>query len=58
MKKLNNKKKPRASGFIHIGEIIPGVLTDIERRIKEDTKMEKTSNRSISIACIPDLRVK
>lgn len=41
MKKLNNKKKPRASGFTHIGEIIPGVLEDIERKIKKNTQREK-----------------
>lgn len=35
------KKKPRTSGFIHIGEIIPGVLREIEKRIKESNKNKK-----------------
>lgn len=43
MKKPNNKKKPRASGFIHVGEIIPGVLRNIEMRIKESHKDKKIS---------------
>lgn len=76
MKKLNNKKNPRdpvfkgvktgISEFIHIGEIIPGVLREVERRIEEakspplkgEHKREKTSNVKIHIACIPDLRIK
>jgi len=29
------KKNPRTSGFIHIGEIIPGVLKDVEKRVKD-----------------------
>ena len=58
MKKLNNKKKPRASGFIHIGEIIPGVLKDIERRIEENAKRQKGSNVKIHNDSFPDLRVK
>lgn len=32
------KKKIRASGFIHIGEIIPAVLRDIENRVKSNQK--------------------
>lgn len=32
------KKKTRTSGFIHVGEIIPEVLEDIEGRIEENTK--------------------
>ena len=51
-------KKTRASGFIHVGEIIPGVLRDIEGRIRENTKGEKGSNVKIHIASIPDLRRK
>lgn len=34
-------KKPRISGFIHIGEIIPDILRDIERRIKKLHKPKK-----------------
>ncbi len=37
-------KKPRTSGFIHIGEIIPGVLRDIEGRIEENAKRQKRNN--------------
>lgn len=37
------KKKTRTSGFIHIGEIIPGVLRNIETRIKESHKDKKVS---------------
>ena len=33
--------KTRTFEFIHIGEIIPGVLGDIEKRIKENTKCNK-----------------
>lgn len=36
-------KKTRASGFIHIGEIIPGVMRDIERRVKESHRDKKAS---------------
>lgn len=38
-------KKTRASGFIHIGRIIPGVLRDVERRIKESHKDKKVTLR-------------
>lgn len=43
MKKLNNKKEARTSGFIHIGKIVPNVMRDIERRIKESHKDKKAS---------------
>lgn len=49
-------KEIRTSGFIHIGEIIPGVLKDIERKIKENTKREKGSNVKIHIASFPEKR--
>jgi len=34
-------KRPRTSGFIHIGEIIPGVLGNVEKRIKDSNKNKK-----------------
>jgi len=40
------KKKLRASGFIHIGEIIPSVVRDIEGRIKESHKDKKAGRGS------------
>lgn len=38
---LKITKKTRASGFIHIGEVIPGVLKDVEGRIRESHKDKK-----------------
>jgi len=38
------KKTSRTSGFIHISEIIPGVMKDIERRMKERNKDKKTGS--------------
>ena len=38
---VTKKKKARTSGFIHVGEIIPGVMRDIERRIKDAHKDKK-----------------
>jgi len=38
---LEVKKKIRVSRFIRIGEIIPGVMRDIEKRIKEPHKNKK-----------------
>lgn len=38
---LEKNKKARTSGFIHIGEIIPGALEDIEKRIKDSNKNKK-----------------
>ena len=43
---LEVTKKVRASEFIHVGEIIPGVVKDIERRIKELHKNKKANLRS------------
>lgn len=45
---LTKKKETRTSGFIHIGEIIPGVVRDLEKRIKESHtyKNKKTSFES------------
>lgn len=40
------KKRLRASGFIRIGEIIPGVLRDVERRIKKSHKDKKANLRT------------
>jgi len=34
-------KKPRVSEFIHIREIIPGALKDVEKGIKELNKNKK-----------------
>jgi len=34
-------EKARISEFIHVREIIPGVLKDIEKRIKESHKNKK-----------------
>lgn len=31
--------KARTSGFIHIGEIIPGVLKNIEKRIRRSSML-------------------
>lgn len=44
--KLTKKKEVRTSGFIHIGEVIPDVLRDIEKRIKELHRDKKASLRS------------
>lgn len=43
---LEKTKKARISRFIHVGEIIPGILGDIERRIKDSHKDEKVSLRT------------
>ena len=40
------KENPRTSVFIHIGEIIPGVLRDVERRRKESHKNKKVTFRT------------
>jgi len=40
---ITKKKKARASGFVHIGEIIPRVLRDVESRIKESDKDKKAN---------------
>ena len=37
------KKEIRTSGFIHIGEIIPGVLRDVEEKIMKSHKDKKVS---------------
>jgi len=40
--KLTKKKEVRTSGFIHVGEIIPEVLKDIEqKRHSEKRKKEE-----------------
>jgi len=38
---LEGTKKPRTSRFIHIDEIIPGVLKDVEKKIKDSNKNKK-----------------
>lgn len=43
---LEKAKKIRTPGFIHIGEIIPSVMGDIERRIKELHKNKKANLKS------------
>lgn len=43
---LEKTKKIRTPRFIHVGEIIPGVVRDIERRIKESHKNKKTNLKS------------
>ena len=43
---LEVTKKVRTSEFIPVGEIIPGVVRDIERRIKKPYKNKKANLRS------------
>lgn len=43
---LEKTKKVRTSRFIHVSEIIPGVVRDVERRIKESHKNKKANLRS------------
>ena len=42
---VTKTKKLRTSGFIHVGEIIPRVVRDIERKIKESHKNKKGNLR-------------